>query len=108
VHDAVDIQPDNHLIRMPIHGRLDVGGLGHGVGLPHGAGLLGQYEVMRLAEPIQARHVVSARAGSLRCRSRTRSRCSWPPFIEKFGREPGPDDPVFLDPDKALPTPIGL
>jgi hypothetical protein len=27
-------------------------------------------------------------------------------FIEKFGREPGPDDPVFFDPDKDLPTPI--
>jgi hypothetical protein len=40
VHDAVDIQPNNHLIRMPIHGRQDEGGLGHGVGLPHGAGLL--------------------------------------------------------------------
>jgi hypothetical protein len=23
-------------------------------------------------------------------------------FIEKFGREPGPDDPVFFDPDKLL------
>jgi hypothetical protein len=27
-------------------------------------------------------------------------------FIEKFGREPGPDDPVFFDPDKDVPTPI--
>jgi hypothetical protein len=27
-------------------------------------------------------------------------------FVEKFGREPGPDDPVFFDPDKDLPTPI--
>jgi hypothetical protein len=27
-------------------------------------------------------------------------------FIEKFGREPGPDDPVFFDPDKNVPTPI--
>ena len=27
-------------------------------------------------------------------------------FIEKFGREPGPEDPVFFDPDKDLPTPI--
>jgi hypothetical protein len=27
-------------------------------------------------------------------------------FVEKFGREPGPDDPVFLDPDKVVPTPI--
>ena len=27
-------------------------------------------------------------------------------FIEKFGREPGPDDPVFFDPDKDAPTPI--
>jgi hypothetical protein len=27
-------------------------------------------------------------------------------FVEKFGRKPGPDDPVFFDPDKDLPTPI--
>jgi hypothetical protein len=27
-------------------------------------------------------------------------------FIEKFGREPGPNDPVFFDPDKDIPTPI--
>jgi hypothetical protein len=27
-------------------------------------------------------------------------------FIKKFGREPGPDDPVFFDPD--LPTPTKL
>jgi hypothetical protein len=28
-------------------------------------------------------------------------------FIDKFGREPGPEDPVFFDPDKDVPTPIG-
>ena len=27
-------------------------------------------------------------------------------FTEKFGREPGPGDPVFFDPDKDVPTPI--
>jgi hypothetical protein len=27
-------------------------------------------------------------------------------FIDKFGREPGPDDPVFFDPDKDVPTSI--
>jgi hypothetical protein len=27
-------------------------------------------------------------------------------FIDKFGREPGPDDPVLFDPDKDVPTPI--
>ena len=27
-------------------------------------------------------------------------------FIEKFGRGPGPGDPVFFDPDKDVPTPI--
>ena len=27
-------------------------------------------------------------------------------FIDKFGREPGPNDPVFFDPDKDVPTPI--
>jgi hypothetical protein len=27
-------------------------------------------------------------------------------FIETFGREPGPTDPVFFDPDKEVPTPI--
>jgi hypothetical protein len=27
-------------------------------------------------------------------------------FIEKFGREPGPGDPVLFDPDKDVPTPI--
>ena len=25
-------------------------------------------------------------------------------FVEKFGREPGPTDPVFFDPDKDIPT----
>jgi hypothetical protein len=25
-------------------------------------------------------------------------------FVEKFGREPGPNDPVFFDPDKDVPT----
>jgi hypothetical protein len=48
VHDAVDIEPDDHLIGMPLHRRQDVPGFGHGVGFPHLAGLLGQYEVMRL------------------------------------------------------------
>ena len=27
-------------------------------------------------------------------------------FKEKFGREPGPNDPVFFDPDEDTPTPI--
>ncbi len=27
-------------------------------------------------------------------------------FIEKFGREPGPGDPVFFDPDSDSPVPI--
>ena len=27
-------------------------------------------------------------------------------FIEKFGREPGPDDPVIFDPDADTPQPI--
>jgi hypothetical protein len=27
-------------------------------------------------------------------------------FIDKLGREPGPGDPVFFDPDKDVPTPI--
>jgi hypothetical protein len=27
-------------------------------------------------------------------------------FIEKFGRAPGLDDPVFFDPAKDVPTPI--
>ena len=27
-------------------------------------------------------------------------------LIEKFGREPGPDDAVFFDPDRDVPTPI--
>jgi integrase len=25
-------------------------------------------------------------------------------FVAKFGREPGPNDPVFFDPDKDTPT----
>ena len=29
-------------------------------------------------------------------------------FIEKFGREPGPDDPVFFDPDANTPQPLDL
>jgi hypothetical protein len=29
-------------------------------------------------------------------------------FIEKFGRAPGPDDPVFFDPDADTPQPISL
>jgi hypothetical protein len=27
-------------------------------------------------------------------------------FIEKFGREPGPGDPIFFDPTKDIPTPM--
>jgi len=27
-------------------------------------------------------------------------------FKEKFGREPGPDDPLFFDPDYDVPTPL--
>jgi len=27
-------------------------------------------------------------------------------FRKKFGRDPGPGDPVFFDPDKDVPTPI--
>jgi hypothetical protein len=27
-------------------------------------------------------------------------------FIAKFGREPGPGDPVFFDPDADVPTPL--
>ena len=27
-------------------------------------------------------------------------------FVEKFGREPGPDDPVLFDPNKDVPTEI--
>ena len=27
-------------------------------------------------------------------------------FIAKFGREPGPGDPVFFDPGKDVPTPL--
>ena len=27
-------------------------------------------------------------------------------FIEKFGREPGPKDPIFFDPDCDVPTPL--
>jgi hypothetical protein len=26
----------------------------------------------------------------------------------KFGRDPGPNDPVFFDPDKDVPTPIDM
>ena len=29
-------------------------------------------------------------------------------FIEKFGREPGPNDPLFFDPDKDTPTQLDL
>src|SRR5262245_24743418 len=29
-------------------------------------------------------------------------------FIKKFGREPGPGDLVFFDPDKDVPTPLNL
>jgi len=27
-------------------------------------------------------------------------------FKEKFGREPGPDDPLFFDPDYDVPAPL--
>jgi hypothetical protein len=27
-------------------------------------------------------------------------------FVEKFGREPGPNDPVFFDPEAATPQPF--
>jgi hypothetical protein len=29
-------------------------------------------------------------------------------FVRKFGREPGPSDPVFFDPDKDVPTPLSM
>ena len=29
-------------------------------------------------------------------------------FREKFGREPGPEDPIFFDPDAATPQPFTL
>ena len=29
-------------------------------------------------------------------------------FIEKFGREPGPDEPVFFDPDADTPQPVDM
>jgi hypothetical protein len=29
-------------------------------------------------------------------------------FRAKFGRDPGPNDPVFFDPDKDEPTPIDM
>jgi hypothetical protein len=28
-------------------------------------------------------------------------------FIDKSGREPGPNDPIVFAPDKDVPTPIG-
>lgn len=27
-------------------------------------------------------------------------------FAERFGREPGPNDPLFVDPDADVPTPL--
>jgi hypothetical protein len=27
-------------------------------------------------------------------------------FVEKFGREPGPEDPLFFDPDSDTPRPV--
>jgi hypothetical protein len=27
-------------------------------------------------------------------------------FVKKFGREPGPGDPIIFDPDKDVPTPV--
>lgn len=27
-------------------------------------------------------------------------------FVERFGREPGPNDPLLVDPDAAVPTPL--
>jgi hypothetical protein len=29
-------------------------------------------------------------------------------FVAKFGREPGPGDPVFFDPSKDVPTPMSI
>jgi hypothetical protein len=29
-------------------------------------------------------------------------------FRKKFGRDPGPDDPLFFDPDKDVPTRLDL
>jgi hypothetical protein len=29
-------------------------------------------------------------------------------FRMKFGRDPGPDDPVFFDPDSETPKPLSL
>ena len=27
-------------------------------------------------------------------------------FVERFGREPGPNDPLLVDPDASVPTPL--
>lgn len=27
-------------------------------------------------------------------------------FVERFGREPGPNDPLLVDPDAPVPTPL--
>ena len=29
-------------------------------------------------------------------------------FIKNFGREPGPDDPIFFDPDADTPRPVDM
>ncbi len=29
----------------------------------------------------------------------------WERFIEEFGQQPGPGDPLFFDPDYDVPTP---
>lgn len=45
-------------------------------------------------------HLVPAAADAIRAQYRR--------FEEKFGRPPGPDDPIFFDPDSDEPTPLSL
>ena len=50
---------------------------------------------------IKRRRMVKLPPGTLHAMEMQRNE-----FRMKFGRDPGPDDPVFFDPDSDTPTPI--
>jgi hypothetical protein len=66
--------------------------------------------LIRLAFELGYRHVVTRDAKAVRMGNASAEalRAQFRKFEEKFGRPPGPDDPVFFDPDADEPRPMTL
>jgi len=55
----------------------------------------------------RAKRVRAAKAASMEREMQEAIRSQLRLFREKFGREPGPDDPIFFDPDADTPQSCG-